>query len=442
MTSAPSRLLQLSGNSRNIIFSSLLMISLSSCSLFSHTNKTPVKKEPEKQTTDTKTETQKEEEKKNDTTSQSAEEKKKAKKDKYNITYLLPFSIDEAELSQMMGEEKITGYQPLAAIEFYEGALMALDTLKKYGVTLDITVLDNKKDSLLTSILLNTGELKTADLIIGPVFNESLKAGALFAKQNEIYMLSPLSPSANLTNENQYFLMANSTLHTQLLKTIEYISTGHPKANFILAYRTDKENEMKIATEFKSAFEEVKKNNPFITLREAYTFSGISSNMNAIENFVFISSNEELFVNSLLRDLSKSARDKDITLIGLQSILSFESVSLDYFENLHLHYPTAYWVDQNKSVVQNFNTAFTAKYDIKPSEYAYRGYDLTLYFGSMLKNYGPDLVSAFDKYNLMSLQMLGKFDFRACKNGDKVKFYENENITILKYENYTFRKVN
>jgi len=442
MISVPNLRQPLSGN--NILAGLSLAITitvLSSCSIFSHPrNTTSTKQDETKTEKDSTTVTQKEEEKKTEET--TTEEKKKEKKDTYELAFVLPFSVDEAELNELLGDENITGYQPLASVEFYEGALLALDTLKKYGVNLNINVYDNKKDSLSTALLLNNPEFKSMDLVIGPVFNESLKAGAAFAKQNEIYMLSPLSPSSSITNDNPYYLMANATLQAQLIKTIQYIGTNHPKANFIVVYRSDKENETKMAAEFKTAFNQLKPDYPLIAMKEAYNFSGISAGMYTTDNFVFIASNEELFVNSLLRDLSKTSRENNITLIGLPSILTFESVSLDYFENLQLHYPTAYWADQNLSRVKHFNKTFMDKYNIKPSDYAYKGYDLTLYFGNMLKTYGPDLVSNIGKYNSIASSMIYQFDFQPCKAGEQLKFYENENITILKYEEYKFKKVN
>ncbi len=447
MISVQNLRLQLSGNKLKSIFVLMcLTIGLSSCSIFKHTPQKPsttttTKTEEEKKETKEQTEV-KNEEIKTDETGHATDPKKKEKKDSYEIAYVLPFSVDEQELNQLMGEEQITGYQPLAAIEFYEGSLMALDTLKKMGLHLTVSVYDNKKDSLSTALLLSGHSFKTTDLIIGPVFNESLKASAVYAKENQVYVLSPLSPSSNITSENQYFLMANSTLLTQLATTIEFASREHQTANFIVVYRNEKENEKKIAAEFKTAFDAIKITHPGITYKEVYSYSGISAGLNTSDNFIFIASNEELYVNSLIRDLSKISREKNITLLGLQSILTFESVSLDYFENLQLHFPTAYWVDQDLQRVKAFNKAFTNQYDIKPSEYAYRGYDLTLYFGALLMNYGPALADNFGQINSVAPFMLSNFNFKPCISGEQIKFYENENISIVKYEHFKFAKVN
>lgn len=59
-----------------------------------------------------------------------------------------------------MGEDKITGYQPLASLEFYEGALLALDTLDRLGYKLNINVYNSLKDSLSSALLLQKEEFK------------------------------------------------------------------------------------------------------------------------------------------------------------------------------------------------------------------------------------------------------------------------------------------
>lgn len=364
------------------------------------------------------------------------------KKEVYDVAFVLPFSTDAAELSKLIGDENISGYQPLASLEFYEGALMAIDTLKKLGVNLNINVYDHKKDSAATAILMGGDEFKKMDLIIGPVFNEGLKAAVEFSKQTETFLVSPLSPASNLTTNNRYFFMANPPISEQLNETIEFLIKQHPNANFVVVYRADKPQELKIATEFKEEFAIVNKNNT-ATLKEAFSYGGISSNLNYSDNYVFIASNSELFVNGLVRDLSKSSRNNSITLIGLQNLLSLESIPLDYFENLNFHYPTSYWVDQNSNSVKNFNTAFINKYDIRPSEFAYRGYDIMIYFGLLLKNYGPDIASQIDKPNLAIKHMLYPLDFKPCYSIDnQIKFIENHNVSILKYDDYKFTKVN
>ncbi len=446
MISVQNHLQQLSGNKIKFLFFVAMIFTLSSCGLFTKTTTTTHDKPKDDKTTvitdDNKSDTKETDTKTPDTISSETKGKSWEKKDSYNIALLLPFSIDEAELDKLMEEENITGYQPLGSLEFYEGALLALDTLKKLGVNLNVTVYNSKKDSLSTAVLLRGDEFKKMDLVIGPVFNEGLKAATEIAKTNELFCISPLSPAININGDNKFYLMANAPISTQLNKTIEYVMKQNLRANFVVVYRADKPHELKVAREFKTEFELLNKNKT-ATLKEAYSISGITENLNEESNYVFLASNDELYVNGLIRDLSKSSRNNAITLLGMQNLLSLESISLDYFETLHFHYPTSYWADQNAPRVKRFNEVFTDKYGIRPSDFAYRGYDLMLYFGAVLANYGPAIDAQIDKPNPVMRNMIYPLKFSINYSPVKqIQFIENSNVTILKYENFRFEKVN
>lgn len=377
-----------------------------------------------------------------DTIAVATIDKASAKKDKYSIAILLPFSTDEGELLKLMSDNNVTGYQPLASLEFYEGALMALDTLKSLGVNLNINVYNNLRDSLSTALLMRKEAIKTSDLIIGPVFNDGLKAAAPIALQNKTYIVSPLSPINIFADTNKYFIMGNPTIAAQLAASVEFVLKTNPKANIITVYRADKSSETRIASDIKAAFD-TSKIAGAAKFYEVANFSGLTEKLIDEGNYVFICGNDELYVNGLIRDLSKSSREKDITLVGLQNLLSMESISLDYFENLHLHYPTGYWVNQDAPLVKSFNQTFIQLYSTRPSEFAYRGYDLMLYFGSMLNAYGANLSNSCGNPNPMQAKLLYPIKFKTIKNANgDIEFIENSNITILKYDQFRFEKAN
>lgn len=422
----------------------IVLILFSACSVINPPHKTPIPptqpKTETKETTETKTPAEKEKAK--DSIATAATGKSWSKKERYTISFVLPFSTDEAELLKLMGDDKITGYQPLASLEFYEGALLALDTLDRLGYKLNINVYNSLKDSLSSALLLQKEEFKKTDLIIGPIFNDGLKAAAPIIKKNEVYLVSPLSPTNTFADSNKYFIMANPPIDAQLAATINFALKQSPTANFIIVYRNDKPNEAKIAAEFKAAFD-AQKGKSIATLKEVSNFSGISDNIAYGNNYVFIAGNDELYINGLIRDLSKISRSNDITLIGLQNILTLESVSLDYYENLRFHYATGYWVDQNLPQVKEFNEAFENRYATRPSEFAYRGYDIMMYFGTMLATYGPDLSGSCGKVNPTLRYLMYPIEFTPIKQTDgTINFIENSKITILKYEGFKFQKAN
>lgn len=450
MTSVQSHQQLLSGNNMRLTFMfTLLMVILSSCGLFRKTQKPDdvIILEPNKNDS---TITQIPEQKdtvpviENDTKTDIEKSAKSwEKKNSYNVALILPFEMDAIELSTLMSEEKVSGYQPLASIEFYEGVLMALDTLKSMGVALHVHIFDNVKDDTVTATLFKTPQMKTMDIIIGPIFNQSLKIAAQFAKENEIFLVSPLSPSQNITTENRYYITANATLKTQLQKTAEYFYKSDPSANVILVYRNDKMSEARVGNEFLKCYtsDETLKDKTVTTVSSAS--GAVSSIKSGVDNFIFIASTDELFVNGLMRDISKSSRgSENINVVGMPGMMDLESVSVDYFESLNFHYPTAYWVDPNAPRTERFVKTFESEYKSYPSEFAFRGYDLTFYFGQLMKNFGPDIAANLDKSVLLKSPLYG-FRFVPCLDeNNHIKYFENENIVILKYDNYRFEKVN
>lgn len=363
------------------------------------------------------------------------------KKNAYSVCMVLPFSTDAGELEKLLAEENITGYQPLAAVEFYEGALMALDTLDSLNINLNVHVFNHFKDSSLTAALFSKPEIRTADVIIGPVFNEGLKAASVVAQKEEIFLVSPLSPMHPFTDSNRYFMMANPPAISQMEEMLAYAQDSFPTANIICVYRTDKPLEAKMAQEFKDAFARVNKGR--MQWQETYAFSGVSTALQSEGNYVFIASFDELYANGLIRDLSKISRNTPLTLMGLPHILSFESVSIDYYENLHFTYPSAYYIDRLSPKVRAFENAFAAKYETRPSDYACRGYDLMLYIGMMLQTYGPDLGASAASYNPAERYMLFPYQFAPVVDANgSTDHMENTSIRILRFDQFRFEVVN
>lgn len=68
------------------------------------------------------------------------------------------------------------------AIEFYEGVLVALDSLKKDGLSIQMSVFDTGNDTAKTAAILRKPEMKTMDLIIGPLYYKNFIKVADFAK--------------------------------------------------------------------------------------------------------------------------------------------------------------------------------------------------------------------------------------------------------------------
>ena len=78
-------------------------------------------------------------------------------------------------------------------LQFYQGVLMAVDSLKRLGYTIELHVYDTERDPNTVQSLVGELNLLSPDLIIGPVYPNTYKAVAEQLGNRTIPMIFPLS---------------------------------------------------------------------------------------------------------------------------------------------------------------------------------------------------------------------------------------------------------
>ena len=126
------------------------------------------------------------------------------KKD-FKVALLLPFFSSLKADEPVAEEGTITGEMPenpilvqqeiigRSFIEFYEGFLLALDTLKSKGLVIKLYVYDTERDTLKVKKIIQQLYTVQPDLIIGPAYSDDVKLVGQFALNQGINLISPLS---------------------------------------------------------------------------------------------------------------------------------------------------------------------------------------------------------------------------------------------------------
>lgn len=81
----------------------------------------------------------------------------------------------------------------LPFLEAYEGILIAADSLRALGLTVELDIYDTGADSTELKKVLRSGLLDRADLIIGPVFSHNLEQISWWASERNIPVVSPVA---------------------------------------------------------------------------------------------------------------------------------------------------------------------------------------------------------------------------------------------------------
>ncbi|MBN8567720.1 MAG: LysM peptidoglycan-binding domain-containing protein, partial [Flavobacteriales bacterium] len=129
------------------------------------------------------------------------------KKDKKEIVLLLPFNTSNIESDTSLTTQarlKRDGFLNLT-LDFYSGALMAIDSAKRLGLNLNVKILDSqetKRGSSVSSIVQNQN-LSKADAVIGPFYPQYVEKTAELLSSSNVPVISPLREITTST-ENVY----------------------------------------------------------------------------------------------------------------------------------------------------------------------------------------------------------------------------------------------
>lgn len=362
--------------------------------------------------------------------------------DTYNVAFMIPFYLDNMyEIKTEdpdIKDKDANDYTSFTFVQFYEGALIAIDSLKKSGLNAKIYVYDVQNDSSVTKKILEKPEFKKMNLIIGPFYENSLKVVSSFAKKNKIYMIDPVSTEDSLLKNNPYVINSSPSIEMQLNQVAAYLIGRYPGSPIVVVHN-NKEAEKKYVEMMGNAIrqEEKKAGLQDSSFRPVvYSTSGVSGitkNFDIADtNIVITLSNGEIFVSNYVRGLSAVADNYKMIVFGLPSWKNFDQIETEYFLQLYLHVFSSSFIDYNEDMVNKFVKTYREEYKTEPEKYAFMGFDITTYFLKALMQYGADFGKCLDKIPVTNyLQDAFEFERESKKDG-----YENTYLNIYRYEDY------
>ena len=391
-----------------------------------------------------------------------------ARFEEYNVALLLPLylpandtinrvrvlpdpqSPDYDEQKEMMvdsftvREDCIIYPRSESFLQFYEGVLVAVDSLKRAGMNIKLHVFDTNQSTAQVQSILYKPEFRNIDLIIGPVFPELQGPVAEYARMKGIPIVSPLSSSGNLEETNPYYFKINPSKEYLIQKTAGYIADEYFDKNFIVLsmdnYQHLPEVQLVNLTRekfFNSPYREQSKQVLFheYNLKQEGAL-GLTRIMSKDQDNVFIIPSEtEAQVSVAVTNLNAAAENYPVTLIGLSSFQRFKSIQTEYYHHVRMNLLSPYYVDYKAPVVNDFIRKFRRNFADEPNQFSFQGYDVAYYFMSALFNYGKDFIGCMPYHRVKLTQ--GEFYFEKV---NRTGGYMNEGLFILNYEpDYTIR---
>ncbi|MDR1723403.1 MAG: LysM peptidoglycan-binding domain-containing protein [Tannerella sp.] len=324
--------------------------------------------------------------------------------------------------------------------EYYEGILLAVDSLRKMGYSSELFVYDIGDDKNQLQKILSSKEdiLENVNLIIGGVTNEQIKLIADFAKKKKVKYVIPFTSKNDEVLDNSFVFQINTP------QPYLYANAAYAGANLFSGYnivfldtKEEKDNQEEFIKTFKQELKERNisfKNTVYVDDDfEKKIISSLSTEKPSV--IVLVSSSLEALkkTKAVFRSITITKPEYKITLFGYPLWQTYYEDCLDDFHALDTYIYSLFYADNMSPAVKDFYNTYKNWYSKSPSmstypKYAMLGFDTGMFFFSAIQQIGADFENnlAGIKYN--SLQT--GFNFERVNNWGG---FINTNIYIIHY---------
>jgi LysM repeat protein len=307
-------------------------------------------------------------------------------------------------------------------LDFYSGALMAIDSAKTLGLNVDVKIFDSEESKISSNVenIIKNNNIQEADAVIGPFYQQYIEKTAELLSAKNVPVISPLSKELGKFSPNLFQAMPP----TDIGKTAMF------------TYMMSKNGNIIVVSDPKRAYNKdfISKKYPtakFVTLLDNGALDIVSLKslfVKDVQNYVVLDTERTGLILATTNVLLNELVNYQIQLVIIEpnETLDFEEVSMKRLTILKLLYPSL--TRENNSIeATHFEKKYKDLNKVFPSQYALRGFDIT--FDTLMRiTQNSSFLSAADQ--IKSEQIESKFDY--IKKGNEG--FINKGVYIFEYQ--------
>lgn len=322
------------------------------------------------------------------------------------LAVILPFNL-HASTSE---EQKVQ----MRSVEFYEGVLMAVDEIQQTGRRVSVLAYDLGTEKI--SSILNNQNLLSADFIIAPMDEASLKPVAEWGEEHGTPVVSPFVFNASYIDQYEHLFQINTQKSMLYPQLTEDLLTRFEDYTYVFV--TDSTNVKKAdpyAALLKTALHNRGKQYKEISFRRPEALMACDSILGIMDkNILFVPVTpqqeslrrmfsglqhvkilrETRFEAALLSGNATKAQPK-IAVLGYPEWVLYTNDLIDYYYDLNVYLFSKLYVNPFDPFVKRFYDNFKLWYNkelmaLMP-KYGILGYDITRFFLRSLSRHGQHI---------------------------------------------------
>lgn len=344
--------------------------------------------------------------------------------DRKKLVLLLPFNLSKIEgdtinsTAMRLKKDKFLNM----TLDFYSGALMAIDSAKSIGIDVDVKIFDSqetKNDSNIININ-QENNLDTADAIIGPFYQTNIEKTAELLVKYNVPVISPLSKDVGNAYPNLY-----QTIPTNEASKATMFDFMRSKNGNIIAV-VDRKKESVI-----QYIKENQKDVQFAALQPNGSLSTESLKSLFVKgktNYVVMETGNTGMIKSTMAAMMSVMANYKVQLVILESneTLDTDEINFENLTKLNLMYPSISR-ENNSPEALIFEKEYRIDNKIFPSTFATRGFDVTF---DTLMRLSQDKSYQEIADSIATEQVNNKFEYYKKEDGG----FTNKGIYILYYD--------
>ena len=321
------------------------------------------------------------------------------------LALLLPFNLNRVQndtvnaVANRLKKDKFLNM----TLDFYSGALVAIDSAKQLGINVDVSIFDSEETKSNSNVakLIADHHLENYNAVIGPFYQTNVEKTAELLSANQVPVISPLSKEIGKSYPNLFQTITS----TSLLRSAIFDYMRSKNGNIIAV--VDKKK-----VSVKKYILENQKDVRLVSLTEMGSIipESLSSKLqkNRI-NYVVLETESTVLIKATLKLLLSKLKECAIQLVILEpnETLDTDEIEFANLVQLKLLYPSM--TRENSSVeAEIFEKNYKLKNKVTPNTFAIRGFDVTFDALMRLSQFNSFLESASTQ---VTEQVESKFDY-------------------------------
>lgn len=329
-------------------------------------------------------------------------------------------------------------------LEFYEGAQLALDSLNKENVPLEVFIYDTRSTRESISDQLNKSEKEGVELIIVHCTTNEVKIFADAGLKRNIPVINANLPNDGGTSSNPFFVVLNSTLKTQCEGIYKHIQKYY-SLNPVIVFKKKGQLEDRI----KSYFEDFGKNTAavplkikYVELTDSFTISQLRTHLDTVRQTLCIAGSlDDNFGKRLVQQLATLKKQKYLSnVMGMPTWDNIKDFNKPEYKGIEIIYATPFYNPKIDKVSQSITNYFNKVMFARPTDMVFRGYEVTWKYSKLLLQYGKDLASNVAN---KQVKVFTDFDIQPVlsKQSMTLDYFENKKLYFLKWQDGVLKGV-